>query len=75
MVVMKRLVSTLSQKGQTTIPQTVRETLGVNEGDVIQYEVDGDIVRLRKLERIDTQWTRALETTLSEWKGSDDDDL
>lgn len=72
---MKRLISTLSQKGQTTIPQAVRETLGVKEGDVIQYEVEGEMVRLRKLERIDTEWTKALETTLSEWKGSGDDDL
>lgn len=72
---MKRLMSTISQKGQTTIPQAIRETLGVNEGDVIQYEVEGEMVRLRKLERIDTEWTKALETTLSEWNGSGDDDL
>lgn len=66
MLKMKRplLLSTLSQKGQTTIPQAVRKELGIKEGDVIQYELEKNTVRLRKLERIDTEWAKALESWL-----------
>ncbi len=72
---MKPLMSTLSQKGQTTIPQAIRETLGVKEGDILTYEVEGTSVRIRRLEKIDTEWVRALENTLTEWNGDSDDDL
>jgi AbrB family looped-hinge helix DNA binding protein len=72
---MKALISTLSKKGQTTIPQTVREKLGVKEGDILEYEVEGSAVRIRKIEKIDTEWARALESTLTEWNGDGDDDL
>ena len=72
---MKSPISTLSQKGQTTIPQEVREKLGIREGDILEYEIEGSSVRLRKLQRIDAQWSRALETTLTEWCGDRDDDL
>jgi antitoxin PrlF len=72
---MKPLMSTLSQKGQTTIPQAIRETLGVKEGDILTYEVEGASVRIRRLEKIDTEWARALENTLTEWNGDSDDDL
>ena len=72
---MKTLTSTVSQKGQTTIPQTVREKLGVKEGDILEYEVEGAAVRIRKMEKIDTEWARALESTLTEWTGESDDDL
>jgi antitoxin PrlF len=67
---MKTLISTISRKGQTTIPQTVREKLGVKEGDMLEYEVEGSAVRIRK---IDTEWARALESTLTEWNGDSDD--
>ena len=38
--------STLTAKGQTTIPKAVREKLRLNPGDRIRYEFEGDIVRL-----------------------------
>ena len=72
---MKRLISTISQKGQTTIPAEIREKLGAKEGDFIEYELDGSAVRIRKLQTIDTQWAKALEGTLTEWSGDKDDDL
>ena len=42
---MKLFTSTLSSKGQTTIPQAVRESLGVGANDLIAYEiVDGKVI-------------------------------
>jgi AbrB family looped-hinge helix DNA binding protein len=70
------LESTLSAKGQTTIPGAVRKRLGLEPGDVLRYEVTPEgIVQLRKALKVDLAWARAVESTLTEWHGEDDDDL
>ena len=43
-------ISTISSKGQTTIPKSVRQALGVNEGDQIAFRVDADGVTVRRAE-------------------------
>lgn len=40
--------SRISSKAQTTIPRAVREALQLNEGDDLQYEIDGDRVVLTR---------------------------
>ena len=73
---MKPLTSRLTAKGQTTIPSEIRKSLELNAGDLLFYEVESDkVIRIRKLEKVDLEWSRAIESTLSEWKGSQDDDL
>ncbi len=67
--------STVSAKGQITIPVSIRRLLGIGPGDAVLYEVEGKNVRLKKLEQIDLEWARAVESTLSEWQGDEDDDL
>lgn len=53
--------STLTSKGQLTIPKEVRERLGLKPGDGLLFEVEGDdAVRLRVQRR----------RTLGELKGS-----
>ena len=42
------ITSKLTTKAQTTIPQPVRNALGLREGDEIVYEIEGDRVVLRK---------------------------
>lgn len=69
---MPRLLSRLTSKSQTTVPKPVREKLGLSPGDTVEYEIDGDDVRLRKLERADTDYLRALQATLSEWDSPED---
>ena len=71
----RTLTSTLSAKGQTTIPAPVRRQLDIGPGDTIRYEVEGDAVRIRKTTPLDTQWARAVESTLGEWASDEDDDL
>lgn len=79
MTVAKRttpLESTLSAKGQTTIPGPVRKRLGLEPGDVLHYEVTPEgTVQLRKARKVDLAWARAVEATLTEWQGEADDDL
>ena len=40
--------SRLTSKAQTTIPQAVRTALNLQDGDEIQYDLDGDRAILRK---------------------------
>lgn len=73
---MKPLTSRLTAKGQTTIPSEIRKSLDLEEGDLLFYELESEnIVRIRKLEKVDMEWSRAVESMLSEWKGIEDDDL
>lgn len=56
-------VSTISSKGQTTVPKLVRQALGVNEGDQIAFRVDETGVTLRRAE--DTRDDPAIASFLS----------
>lgn len=70
------LDSSLTSKGQITLPVAIRRQLGLKTGDRIVYEPDGPrAYRLRKADKIDIAWSRSLESTLSEWHDNDDDDL
>ena len=42
-------ISTISAKGQTTIPKAVRTILGVGVGDKIVFQVDGERVTLASI--------------------------
>lgn len=41
-------LSTISSKGQTTVPKSVRQALGLSEGDQIAFRVDEGGVTLRR---------------------------
>ena len=43
-------VSTITAKGQTTVPKAVRQILGVNAGDQIAFRVEGDQVSIHTVE-------------------------
>jgi bifunctional DNA-binding transcriptional regulator/antitoxin component of YhaV-PrlF toxin-antitoxin module len=71
----KAYTSSVSSKGQTTLPAAVRKLLRVQSGDSILYEMEKEAVRIRKATPLDLSWARAVESTLTEWNGPDDDDL
>jgi AbrB family looped-hinge helix DNA binding protein len=41
----------MTSKGQVTIPQEIREQLGLLPQSEVVFEVDGDSVRIRKAQR------------------------
>jgi len=43
--------STVTSKGQTTIPRTVREELGIHAGDVLEWDVQQERIRIRLVGR------------------------
>jgi len=44
-------MSTITKKGQVTIPKPFRETLHIKEGDNLEFEMKGGILILKKKER------------------------
>jgi antitoxin PrlF len=41
------LHSTVTSKGQTTIPEKIRKALRIKPGDKLEYEVEGDRATIR----------------------------
>lgn len=66
--------SRLSQKGQVTIPKVVRETLQLNPGDLVAYQVTDGVVTLRRIDPFDERFHAALADTLDEWASPEDDE-
>lgn len=58
------LHSTVTSKGQTTIPGKIREALRIKPGDRLEYAIEGDRVTLRV-----HPGTRPLKGVLSSKKG------
>lgn len=67
-------ISTVTQKGQATIPADVRKKLDLHPGDKVGFEItDGEVI-LRKIAAFDYEYHRALTGTLLEWSSKEDDD-
>jgi len=64
----------LTTKGQVTVPKEIREKLRLEPGDVLGYEVEGDEMRVRKVQRFDAAWHLELSGTLEEWNSPEDDE-
>ncbi len=68
------LTSKVTQKYQATIPQLVREKLGIAQGDRIIFEINGDRVELKKLSSVDWEYLESVSATLSEWSSDADEE-
>jgi AbrB family looped-hinge helix DNA binding protein len=66
--------SKLSSKSQVTLPRKIREALGARAGDTIVYEVEGNVVRIKRLEPFDAAFHKTLSSTLSEWASDADEE-
>ena len=64
----------ITARGQTTIPKNIRTAVGLDEGDVIAFEVDGDRLILRKITPGRDDYLQGLSEVLSEWASSEDED-
>lgn len=59
------IVSRITSKAQTTIPRAVRAALGLQQGDEVRYEIDGNRVVLTRAEAPDP--FMANFSTFTEW--------
>lgn len=67
-------ITTLTSKYQATIPSDVRKQLGLHAGDKIGFEFARDKVYIIKIQPCDLIYHQALNSTLSEWNSSEDDE-
>jgi len=71
---MATVLSKLTVKYQATVPKAVKNKLKLNAGDTIAFEIENDIIRLRKANPIDIEFASALVPTLSEWESQNDEE-
>jgi AbrB family looped-hinge helix DNA binding protein len=67
-------ISKVTTKYQATIPQEVREFLGVRQGDAVQYLIERGEVKLRRVTTPDLAYLAAVEKTRTEWDSAADND-
>lgn len=67
-------MSKISSKGQVTIPKQVREALGLRTGDRVGYEIEGEGVRIVRVEPFDAAFHAAVSETLEEWASPEDEE-
>ena len=71
---MQTAISKLTKKYQATVPAVVRSKLELKAGDVIAFEIDNEIIKIRKARPIDIEFSSALVPTLSEWESQNDEE-
>ena len=67
-------ISRITARGQTTIPKRVRDAIGLNDGDVISFEVEDDHLIVRRVTRAQDDYLQGLSATLGEWASPEDED-
>lgn len=67
-------VATLTAKGQVTVPKSVREALGLRQGDQLCWELEDGSVRVRVVSPLDLAPLQPLERGLSEWSSQSDEE-
>ena len=71
---MQTAISKLTKKYQATVPEAVRNKLNLKAGDVIAFEIENEIIKIRKARPIDIEFSSALVPTLSEWDSQNDEE-
>lgn len=68
------LHSRLTSKFQATVPLKVRQKLGLNKGDLLEFRVRNGAVTIKKVSPVDLAFAKSLQSTLSEWGSKNDDE-
>jgi len=66
--------SKVTSKFQTTIPLAVRRKLGIRPGDAVVFEIENDVVIVRRATVLDREYVHAVEGTLTEWSSKEDEE-
>jgi len=66
------ITSKVTSKAQTTIPQTIRDILGIFPGDQLEYKIEGNRVILTRATP-EADELSALTALLSEWSAPEND--
>ena len=67
-------ISRVTKKYQATIPQAVREALGITQGNYVAFEIQSGQVVLKKVLQMDWDYLNAVAETMREWTSAADED-
>lgn len=67
-------LSKLTSKFQATIPLVVRRKLGLKAGDAVVFEIENDVITVRRATALDKEYAKSLEGTLTEWLSQEDEE-
>jgi AbrB family looped-hinge helix DNA binding protein len=67
-------VSRLTTKGQMTIPKRIRDAAGLRTGDVVGFEIEGAVIRFRKISLGEDGYLKGAADTVAEWARAEDED-
>lgn len=67
-------LSRLTSKFQATIPLAIRRKLGLKPGDAVVFEIENDVITVRRATALDKEYVKSLEGTLSEWLSKEDEE-
>lgn len=65
--------SRLTIKFQATIPKKIRKKLNLHAGDELIFEIENNKVTIKKAEKFDNKYYKAIEQTLGEWNSEEDE--
>lgn len=68
------LLSTLTSKGQATIPAEIRLALSLKPGDKLIFEIFDHKALIAKAEPFDYLYHASISNSLSEWNSPEDDE-
>jgi antitoxin PrlF len=66
-------ISSVTSKGQATIPADIRRQAGIEPGDRVRFSFDGDRIVLEKSQRVDDLWNAGQSAMLGEWNNPEED--
>lgn len=66
--------SKVTSKYQATIPREIRRKLELKPGDTVVFEIENDVVTVRRATAFDVECAKALEGTLTEWLTREDEE-
>ena len=64
----------VTSRGRMTIPKRIREAANLSKGNVVAFEIKGDLLRLRKVTRTRREDPGDLVEVLSEWDSPEDEE-
>ena len=67
-------LTTLTSKGQVTVPKTVRDALGLRQGDTLEWDLEDGCVRVRVLKPLDRLFLECVEASLQEWNSAENEE-
>ena len=60
----------VTARGRATIPAKVRGHLGVKSGDWVTFNIDGDRVILKRVEKLDAGFLKLATESFSDWNAA-----